>query len=102
MRHDPRLSRRAPVCNGAARSSYSADPSLRWTETSAFLAGRTELPGFARSRLQCAGGRRDDDFLDGDPRAGDDLDEKAGDVGWLHHPRRIETSPAGPQRGPEE
>src|ERR1041384_6950699 len=33
---------------------YSADPSLRCSGTSAFLAGTTELPGFARSRRTCA------------------------------------------------
>src|SRR5215470_13995585 len=32
-------------------SSSSADPSLRGSVTSAFLAGRPELPGFARSQL---------------------------------------------------
>src|SRR5204863_10128876 len=31
--------------------SYSADPSLRLSGTAAFLAGRPELPGFARSLL---------------------------------------------------
>src|SRR5947207_5171689 len=41
---------------GIAGSSYSADPSLRWSGTSAFLAGRPELPGFARSRLARAPG----------------------------------------------